>query len=711
MKWENSDEGTALVKEKFDQWAAEGHANIGVLVGAPSGDLIDIDLDHPKAMRLKDHFLPRTAMRSGRSGRPNSHYWYRATEGTLPATRVYKLEDLDTVTVELRSTGAQTAVPPSTWTSKEGDRHEEYLWGGAAWGGDAGPALVDGRVLQVQVAVLALGTLLVEHWPTSGSRHQAYLALAGGLLRVGEGIHPYWERNAPALIGAMADATDDDDGPESRIHEVMDTTLKRLREGKAVAGFGKLGEILGEQVVKHVRTLVGDVEAAAGVPSRASGSLSVEQIAQVVQEHEDAKTEREVSEENAERDAGFEARDPLEERLGTWEAVDLDPYLSGQVEPIMPAVMHRTDGKSLMYRGRVNMIYGPSEAAKSWIAMTTCLQVMDQGERVVYLDFEDEPVQAIQRMQLLGAGFDDLRNQFTYVRPEEPLAAMQISRWGEMQGTDESKLNQELFQRMLERVDPTLIIADGMTELYGLHGLDTNDTVQTSTITRWLKRLTRNGRSTVVVIDHTPKNATKGTMPIGSQHKRAMVQGTLLQAYPIKQPMPGVMGEIELYVLKDRPGNVRAVSEVSGELAQLAATVSIDSTNAGSTHITFHAPVDKRAAAAAAMATKQQLELDLQRQKEAERAQRANEWEERVKFLFGGDLTKKLKMKEMVDLLFEEPTAPQRRELRRTVERLKEQGWIEQMGETKGAWYELRVGGAGYDVPLSDFISPEADLT
>ena len=45
-------------------------------------------------------------------------------------------------------------------------------------------------------------------------------------------------------------------------------------------------------------------------------------------------------------------------------------------------------------------------------------------------------------------------------------------------------------------------VVDGMTVLYGLHGLDSNDNASTDVITGWLKQLTRNGRSTVIVIDH-----------------------------------------------------------------------------------------------------------------------------------------------------------------------------------------------------------------
>src|SRR5690606_26032512 len=103
LRWDSDD--LTGVAEKFDEWADTGSGNLGLALGEASGGLIDIDLDHPRTARLKDHFLPRTPMRSGRAGRPNSHYWY-LVEGSLPGTRRYKMGD-GSVSVELRSTGAQ----------------------------------------------------------------------------------------------------------------------------------------------------------------------------------------------------------------------------------------------------------------------------------------------------------------------------------------------------------------------------------------------------------------------------------------------------------------------------------------------------------------------------------------------------------------------------------------------------------------------------
>jgi hypothetical protein len=199
--------------------------------------------------------------------------------------------------------------------------------------------------------------------------------------------------------------------------------------------------------------------------------------------------------------------------------------------------------------------------------------------RAMYIDFEDEPVQTLNRLFLLGADKEMIRHQFTYVRPEAPLAAMQKNRWGQDSTTDSGARDLALFNQAVADADPTLIVADGMTVLYGLHGLDSNDAVSTDVITTWLKSLTENGRRTVIVIDHTGKSPERGSLPIGSQHKVSMVQGTLLQVWPVDQPMPGAVGKMELIVVKDRPGEVRKVSEKSGKKAQIAATVTLDSTD------------------------------------------------------------------------------------------------------------------------------------
>lgn len=706
LRWENSEEGLAEVARRFDAWAEEGHGGLGVLLGAPSGGLVDIDLDHPKTNRLKDHFLPRTPARSGRDSRPGTHYWYIAAPGTLQDSRTFKLPPTeaagDQMIVEYRSTGGQTALPGNVHPSGE-----KYHWSGEPWGGDQGPTVVDGRALLVQTALLGFCTLLVNYWPSQGGRHQAYLALAGGLLRVGEGVHPYWQRNIGVVISAIADATNDEDGADTRYHEAVETTLTRLREGKPAAGFGKLAEIIGEPAVKQARVILAEIESAAGLPSRASGNLSVEQISAAVEGREERTSTSEpqtpaTHDERRERE-GLETSkhdlddfsdlglDPLDARMGSWEAVDLDPYLTGQVQSIEPSVMEREDGQAILYPGRLNMLYGPSEAAKSWLSLYTCIQLIERGERVVYIDLEDEPVNTLERLQLMGASPDDLRSGFRYVRPEEPLAPMQRNRWGGESSTDAGKHNQAIFEKLLEETDPALIVADGMTVLYGLHGLDSNDSVQTDTITSWLKKLTRNGRTTVLVVDHTAKNPQRGSMPIGSQHKVSMVQGTLLQTYPVRQPTMGSTGEVELIVLKDRPGKVRKIAEKSGEKAQLVARMIMDSTVEGKTDISLQVPSGKGSSD-----PNDAQEINLQHSRAAEKALQIEAENQSVLDLYGGEVGLALTKRDMFRALYgiDDPkqlTRAQRNPVNRTIQRLMNDGWITRIGTSSDTAYVLAV--------------------
>jgi hypothetical protein len=95
--------------------------NVGVLLGEPSRWLVDVDLDHPLAVKLGPLFLPTTGAVFGRAGKPRSHWIFRVSapvntkqhEWKNPATK--KAEMI----VELRSTGGQTVFPGSVHESGE----------------------------------------------------------------------------------------------------------------------------------------------------------------------------------------------------------------------------------------------------------------------------------------------------------------------------------------------------------------------------------------------------------------------------------------------------------------------------------------------------------------------------------------------------------------------------------------------------------------
>lgn len=218
--------------EKLPKFFSKG-CGIGILLGAPSGGLVDVDLDTPQAAELARLYLPATHRIHGRESSKRSHYWYIAE----PIPGPEKFADIDgTCLVELRSTGQQTVVPPSIHLSGEPIR----------WECEGEPAAVSGEELRSAVARLAACVLLARHWPERGSRHDAALALGGMLLRGG------WpEEPAMRFVATVARAAGDEEY-RSRAAGVG-TTAQRLAADGPATGAPTLASFVGNKAVRRVR--------------------------------------------------------------------------------------------------------------------------------------------------------------------------------------------------------------------------------------------------------------------------------------------------------------------------------------------------------------------------------------------------------------------------------------------------------------------------
>ena len=207
--------------------------NLGVLLGAPSGGLVDVDLDAPEARTLAAELLPKTGAVFGRRSAPGSHRLYLAEP--LPKSETFRGPD-GRVLLELRSAGRQTMLPPSQHPSGEI----------VTWENDAPPAKVRAEELRDACARLAAAALLVRYWPQPGSRQEAALALAGGLARLGWGVD-----SIATFVRIVAEAANDEEA-RKRAAAAVDTATKH-REGLAVTGWRRLAELLGHDVVRVLR--------------------------------------------------------------------------------------------------------------------------------------------------------------------------------------------------------------------------------------------------------------------------------------------------------------------------------------------------------------------------------------------------------------------------------------------------------------------------
>jgi len=207
----------------------KGFANIGVQLGAVSGNLIDIDLDHPIARKIASWFLPPTGWKFGRvyPGESDtvipSHYLYHV-EGSTKSSADWRLSKKETggsivKCIEYRGDDSQTVFPPSV--------HEHSV----QWIDCTGePALVEEKDLK-----MALGIIMTVIWVkfsiAPGIRHDSMLRVIGGFAKAGVPIE--LTRRAVKAITFLIDDDDDHQGD-------VDDTYKKLADGKTIAGFASL---------------------------------------------------------------------------------------------------------------------------------------------------------------------------------------------------------------------------------------------------------------------------------------------------------------------------------------------------------------------------------------------------------------------------------------------------------------------------------------
>lgn len=196
--------------------------NLGGLWGEPSNWVVDIDLDTDEATRAARVFLPETLI-YGRRGSPGSHYLYRC-QGAV--TRKYQSKEIGML-VELRSTGAQSVLPPSIHPSGERFRFEH----------EVEIETIGLKTLETKVKLIASAAVIGHYYPNKGSRHDYVHAVCGALLWSG------WE-TAPIkefMRAVFAAGGDSDDEMADRLGSVKNT-IEHFKKGDRVAGWPSLSE-------------------------------------------------------------------------------------------------------------------------------------------------------------------------------------------------------------------------------------------------------------------------------------------------------------------------------------------------------------------------------------------------------------------------------------------------------------------------------------
>ena len=269
------------------------------------------------------------------------------------------------------------------------------------------------------------------------------------------------------------------------------------------------------------------------------------------------------------------ADEPADEEVldeDDWASIDLRDLaaavLDGTYEPIMPTVLAVDGTIPLLYPGRVNSLFGESGGGKTWLALAAVAEVARRGGRVLFVDYEDNPQGIVERLVLLGLSVDEI----LLVDYRNPTSG--IGKGIEVVGGEYA-----------------LVVIDSTGEAMAAGSIDPNsdgEVAQWFTIAKRFARL--EGAPPIVVLDHVPKDKdAPSSYAIGSQRKRAALNGAAYRVDTLKEPAKGRDGKLKLTVAKDRLGNRPKGST--------AAEVDIISTE-GSVRLVLH-PSDAQAAAEA----------------------------------------------------------------------------------------------------------------
>lgn len=244
-------------------------------------------------------------------------------------------------------------------------------------------------------------------------------------------------------------------------------------------------------------------------------------------------------------DAQAELADGLEHG---WHPADVRAVLTAGWEPPRPSLLLRPDGQALLYTGRINGLFGESGSGKSWMAMHATAEALSAGTPVLYIDLEDHLPSVTARLLALGVDADVLGDLFDYIAPDAPYTLPA----------------RVAVEQLVNQRRHTLVVIDSTGEAMALDAAKQNDD---DAVAQWHRRLPKAIAAlgpAVVLIDHVPKAAdAPSNYSIGSQRKRAAIDGALYRVDPIKHPAKGKRGEIKLTCAKDRNGSYRVGEQVA----------------------------------------------------------------------------------------------------------------------------------------------------
>lgn len=166
--------------------------------------------------------------------------------------------------------------------------------------------------------------------------------------------------------------------------------------------------------------------------------------------------------------------------LPVWFDTDWDK----EFVPPEPQWVSVTGSAPLFFPGEVHLIYCRPGRGKTWLGMYSALSLALQGERSLYIDFENTMPLATHRLKLLGASLSDSES-IAYMKTYDSLSGLageDIVEW--------VRVNEVKF-----------VVIDSVARALAAAGLDENSNSEVNVFFAGLEKLREMGAS-VLLLDH-----------------------------------------------------------------------------------------------------------------------------------------------------------------------------------------------------------------
>lgn len=222
---------------------------------------------------------------------------------------------------------------------------------------------------------------------------------------------------------------------------------------------------------------------------------------------------------------------------------DVAGLLDGSMpEPPRPQILRRADGIALLYRAKVNVLFGDSESGKTWIALAAVAAVLCAGGRAAILDLDHNGMaETVTRLLALGA---------------KPVDLADLDRFRYCEPADSAEL--EWFVTDLAAWGPDAAVVDSVGEVLPMLGLSSNSPDDYTVGNRKTLTPLADAGAAVIAIDHLPKDTdARQKGQTGTLAKKRAINGASLRVSVHEQFTVGVGGSANLTISKDRPGGLR----------------------------------------------------------------------------------------------------------------------------------------------------------